>query len=122
MIELSIIKNIKDFAGVTKALQDIEKTVNELVASTNVPSEGEVSDTDGKTGDIRITQNEDKDYIFEVRAEDGWKTPVTKRRMNQTSELYDLDYEVFQVDYEWYVKDSRKCIHNFYGESVTIKR
>ncbi len=53
---------------------------------------------------------------------DGWKTPVTKRRMNQTSELYDLDYEVFQVDYEWYVKDSRKCIHNFYGESVTIKR
>ena len=47
---------------------------------------------------------------------------VTKRRMNQTSELYDLDYEVFQVDYEWYVKDSRKCIHNFYGESVTIKR
>tara|TARA_R100000656_G_scaffold124777_1_gene103808 strand:- start:1146 stop:1466 length:321 start_codon:yes stop_codon:yes gene_type:complete len=52
----------------------------------------------------------------------GWKTPVTKRRMNQTSELYDLDYEVFQVNYEWYVKDSRECIHNFYGESVTIKR
>jgi len=45
----------------------------------------------------------------------GWK-------MNQTSELYDLDYEVFQVNYEWYVKDSRECIHNFYGESVTIKR
>ena len=53
---------------------------------------------------------------------DGWKTPVTKRRMNQASDLYDLDYKVFQVDHAWYVEDASKCIHNFYGESVTIKR
>jgi len=76
MEEVKLIKNIQDFTGVTKALQDIEKVLNELILSTNIPSEGEVKDTEGKTGDIRITQNEDKDYIFEVRAEDGWKTPV----------------------------------------------
>jgi hypothetical protein len=74
--KLSLIKGVKDFPSVEKALQDIEKALNDLTVSTNTASEGEVSDIDGKTGDIRITQNEDKDYIFEIRAEDGWKTPV----------------------------------------------
>ena len=73
---LSLVKGVKDFQGVQKALQEIEDSINGLSESTNVASEGEVTDIEGKTGDIRITQNEDKDYIFEVRAEDGWKTPV----------------------------------------------
>ena len=73
---ISLPKRLNSIADVNKALQDLEKVLNELLTSTNTPAEGDVSDTDGKTGDIRITQNEDKDYIFEVRAEDGWKTPV----------------------------------------------
>ena len=76
MEQINLVKNIKDFMGVQKALQDIEKIVNNLIKSTNTSSEGDVSDLEGKTGDIRITQNEDKDYIFEVRTEEGWKTPV----------------------------------------------
>ena len=76
MEQISLIKKFNSLNDVSKALQDLEKVVNGLLASTNTPAEGDVSDIDGKTGDIRITQNEDKDYIFEVRAEDGWKTPV----------------------------------------------
>ena len=76
MEQISLIKKINSLNDVSKALQDLEKVVNGLLASTNTPAEGDVSDIDGKTGDIRITQNEDKDYIYEVRAEDGWKTPV----------------------------------------------
>lgn len=76
MQQISLISKINSIKDVTKSLQEIEKVVNELIASTNSPGEGVVSDAEGKTGDIRITQNEDKDYIFEIRAEDGWKTPV----------------------------------------------
>ena len=76
MQQISLISKINSIKDVTKSLQEIEKVVNELIASTNTPAEGVVSDAEGKTGDVRITQNEDKNYIFEIRAEDGWKTPV----------------------------------------------
>jgi len=34
----------------------------------------------------------------------GWLTPTTKTRMNQASNEYGLGYEVFQKDYDWYVR------------------
>ena len=34
----------------------------------------------------------------------GWHTYTTKVRMNQTSNQYNLGYQVFQKDYEWFVK------------------
>ena len=53
----------------------------------------------------------------------GWKTMTTKERMNQVSDLYDLDLHVYQESNDWYVEDRRnRMLHNFFGESITIKR
>ena len=35
----------------------------------------------------------------------GWLTPTTKRRMNQASEVYRLNYIVFQKGWTWYVRN-----------------
>jgi hypothetical protein len=54
---------------------------------------------------------------------DHWKTPVTKRRMNQVSDLYDLDFHVYQESNDWYVLDRRnRTLYNFFSDSITIKR
>ena len=33
----------------------------------------------------------------------GWETSTTKKRMNQTSDQFDLGYYVFQKSFVWYV-------------------
>lgn len=33
----------------------------------------------------------------------GYETVTTKRKMNQTSNQFDLDFGVYQKDYEWFV-------------------
>ena len=54
---------------------------------------------------------------------DNWKTSVTKRRMNQVSDLYDLDFHVYQECKDWYVIDRRnRTLYNFFSDSITIKR
>lgn len=76
MADIKLQTKISSFQDVQKSLQEIEKRLNELLLSVNEKSETEVSDKDGKTGDIQVTQNVDKSYNFEVRTQDGWKTPV----------------------------------------------
>ena len=34
----------------------------------------------------------------------GWETATTKTRMNQASSQYNLGFEVYQVNYTWYVE------------------
>ena len=67
---------INSFEDTQRALQDIQKNFNILVDKVASPAEKELSETTGTTGDIQITRNKDKTYTFEVRTEDGWKTPV----------------------------------------------
>ena len=43
----------------------------------------------------------------------GYKTTTTKRRMNQASELYDLDFYVYQRNHEWYVKNSNGNVQHY---------
>lgn len=74
--KIRISPKINTFADVTKSLQDIEKIVNKLIDSSSSEAEKELLETEGETGDIQITQNTDKSYSFEVRTEEGWKTPV----------------------------------------------
>ena len=45
----------------------------------------------------------------------GWDTRTTKTRMNQASNQYGLGFEVYQVNYSWYVDYRDKC-----GEWETI--
>ena len=35
---------------------------------------------------------------------DGWQTVTTKKKMNQTSEMFGLDFQVFQKDFDWFVR------------------
>lgn len=35
----------------------------------------------------------------------GWRTKTTKLRMNQTANQFDLNFDVFQKDYQWFVRD-----------------
>jgi len=34
---------------------------------------------------------------------DGWESVTTKRKMNQSSHQFNLNYSVFQKDFAWYV-------------------
>jgi hypothetical protein len=34
---------------------------------------------------------------------DGWQTVTTKRKMNQTSQMFNLGFGVYQRDFEWFV-------------------
>jgi len=47
----------------------------------------------------------------------GWLTPTTKRRMNQASEQYQLNYLVYQRGFVWYVK-TPICLTEFYDGIV----
>ena len=40
----------------------------------------------------------------------GWSTATTKRRMNQTSEQFNLGYQVYQKNYNWFVEYQGKTI------------
>ena len=71
-----LLNRIRNFNDVEKSLQEIEKRLNEFSESMNPSAESEVSDKDGKTGDIKTTRNTDGSYNFEIRTEDGWRTPV----------------------------------------------
>ena len=43
----------------------------------------------------------------------GWDTRTTKTRMNQASNQYGLGFEVFKVNYSWYVE--------YKGETIPFK-
>lgn len=64
---------LNSFQDVQLALEEITKFYNTLIKSTNSDGEAEITDKDGKTGDIRITRNTDKTYKLEIKTEDGWK-------------------------------------------------
>ena len=75
-LKTKLLNRIFSFNDVEKCFQEIEKRLNEFSESMNPSAESEVSDKDGKTGDIKTTRNTDGSYIFEIRTEEGWRTPV----------------------------------------------
>jgi hypothetical protein len=75
MSKVKLNTKITSFTDVQKSLQSIEKYLNELSKSVNAEAERDISDKDGKTGDIKTTRNADGTYTFEIRTEEGWKTP-----------------------------------------------
>lgn len=50
----------------------------------------------------------------------GWRTNTTKLRMNQTSNQFDLGYNVFQKDFGWYVSFKDQIIE--FADGMVIKR
>lgn len=47
-----------------------------------------------------VVQFNDKKIILNSG---GWETATTKSRMNQTSNQYNLGFDVYQVNFTWYV-------------------
>ena len=43
----------------------------------------------------------------------GWRTATTKARMNQTSNQFGLGFEVFQKDFDWFVRHPDGTVHEF---------
>lgn len=43
----------------------------------------------------------------------GWMTSTTKKRMNQVAEMFNLKYQVYQKDYNWYI-DYKGQTFDFY--------
>jgi hypothetical protein len=123
MAEIKLQTKISSFQDVQKSLQEIEKRLNELLLSVNKESETEVSDKDGKTGDIQVTQNVDKSYNFEVRTQDGWKTPVLgesaiKFTDKPSSFSQKIDKSIDDIESDDTSTGSTKAKKNIYDEKA----
>ena len=51
----------------------------------------------------------------------GWETPTTKKRMNQTSEQFNLGFRVFQKDWTWFAEFKGEVIE-FTSNTLTLNR
>jgi len=49
----------------------------------------------------------------------GGHTQTTKARMNQASEQYDLGYQVYQRDYDWFVDYQGQTLEFYDGMVLT---
>ena len=49
----------------------------------------------------------------------GWQTFTTKNRMNQASNQYGLGYQVYQVDFVWYVDFKGETLEFVDGMTLT---
>ena len=56
----------------------------------------------------------------------GWYTSTTKRRMNQASNQFNLNFYVYQKDYNWYCEltkpNGKKIIFCFQQNTLTIPK
>jgi hypothetical protein len=51
----------------------------------------------------------------------GWSTNTTKTRMNQASNQFNLGYQVYQKDFNWFVVFKDKTIE-YNGYELTLNR
>lgn len=51
----------------------------------------------------------------------GWFMVTTKRRMNQASQQFGLDFNVYQVGGKWYVSYEGRC-YDFFNSTLELKR
>ena len=79
--KLRLITKLNSFDDVSKSLQSIEKTFNQLVDSVNKPAESEKKEIEGKTGDLKPLSegiNRASEYSLQVKTKSGWTSPVLK--------------------------------------------
>jgi hypothetical protein len=51
----------------------------------------------------------------------GWRTPTTKTRMNQVANAWELGFNVYQKDFEWYVSMADGEVREF-ADGMTFAR
>ena len=54
-------------------------------------------------------------HRYVVLKSGGWLTPTTKRRMNQASNEYRLNFRVFQKGWVWFVETPKSTIEYYEG-------
>lgn len=64
--------------------------------------------------DTKVVQWNNEKIILNTN---GWFTDTTKNRMNQTANQFDLNYVVYQKDYQWYVQVNG-CTIAFNGQQI----
>lgn len=60
------------------------------------------------------------DYDTITLRRNGYKTATTKRRMNQTSNQFNLGFKVYQDDFTWYVDYKGETLE--FKEGMTLER
>ena len=90
--------------------------------TTNLPINNEQSRlivTFHNTAVVQVVNNR---YV--ILNSGGWLTPTTKKRMNQASDVYRLNYLVYQKGWVWYVQTPEtiaEFIDNIIIDKVTGK-
>ena len=90
--------------------------------TTNIPLNNEQSRLIVTFHNTAVVQVVNDRYV--ILNSGGWLTPTTKRRMNQASEVYRLNYIVFQKGWVWYVKTpstTAEFVDNIIIDKVTGK-
>ena len=68
--------------------------------------------------ETKIVDWDDRGIILET---DGYKTVTTKKKMNQTSNQFNLGFKVFQKNHEWFVTTDNGTF-NFDDDRIIIER
>ena len=90
--------------------------------TTNIPLNNEQSRLIVTFHNTAVVQVVNDRYV--ILNSGGWLTPTTKRRMNQASEVYRLNYIVYQKGWVWYVKTpstTAEFVDNIIIDKVTGK-
>ena len=90
--------------------------------TTNIPLNNEQSRLIVTFHNTAVVQVVNDRYV--ILNSGGWLTPTTKRRMNQASEVYRLNYIVYQKGWIWYVKTpstTAEFVDNIIIDKVTGK-
>ena len=90
--------------------------------TTNIPLNNEQSRLIVTFHNTAVVQVVNDRYV--VLNSGGWLTPTTKRRMNQASEVYRLNYIVYQKGWVWDVKTpstTAEFVDNIIIDKVTGK-
>ena len=130
METLKIEKNLNTFEALNKQLQRLEVFINELSQSVNPVAEKTSDTTKGKTGDIQITRDGDKDYTFQIRTEEGWMLPTLGGKMikftdkpKEVSRPDAVDKSSLpKADYDsgWGAENTASLTHNLKTEKFSL--
>ena len=90
--------------------------------TTNIPIDNEQSRLIVTFHNTAVVQVVNDRYV--ILNSGGWLTPTTKKRMNQASDVYRLNYLVYQKGWVWYVQTPEtitEFIDNIILDKVTGK-
>ena len=104
--------------GFAKLTQQLEDRINKIESSSKSPSHKDVKETEGESGDVKVTKDEDGNYELAVRTEDGWKIPMigeTKIKLKDKKKL-EKKKDIEEISDEDEEKGSKKAEKSIYDE------